>query len=374
MQYNTLFRVLRLGLRLVEAILTRRAPKRPAPPTRADKVVARVAPLAEKVLDRVAPETAPTAPAGVRRRRRSSSFLFARAAFFGALAASAAAYVVVRQRRRVRDRHRLLNAPFPEELLEVLAAPGGGSRLRASPSGEGLIDPETGRLYPVLDGIPDFGESPASGEEHLAALPASEGGDGLRLMELLDPLKMRVLGANDAGNAALAGAVAAAAGKGWALSAPCGLGGYEIEMARANPQMRLLCLDARWETLLETRRRALEMGMANLYFVRGDLRRLPLQDASIAAVWSAHGFHFYPKPGQAMTQLARAAKPGAWVAGVSLVAGGPPLLDALLRLRAQRVPGWRDEMTHFTLLVGAGLRDLRAVRDGAFVRFTAVRA
>jgi hypothetical protein len=30
-------------------------------------------------------------------------------------------------------------------------------------------------------------------------------------------------------------------------------------------------------------------------------------------------------------------------------------------------------MTHFTLLAAAGLIDLRAFRDGAYVRFTCVR-
>ncbi len=74
-----------------------------------------------------------------------------------------------------------------------------------------------------------------------------------------------------------------------------------------------------------------------------------------------------------MTQIARVAQPGARVAGVSLVGNGPRRSEALARLAARNLPGRRDVMTHFTLLAAAGLRDLHAFRDGAFVRFTAVR-
>ncbi len=374
MNYETLLQILRLALRVAEVFLGRRAARReaPPPPTRTDKVVARVAPLAGKVLDRVAPETATPAPTRPRRKRRSPSFALAQAALFGAVAVGGAAYVVARQQRRVRARYHLVRAPFPEELLDVLTAPGGGSRLAFAD--EGLRDPETGILYPIIDGIPDFLSSPISG-------PAGRGtgglspkdGDWLRLRELVDPVKPWMLGLNRAGNAAFAGAVAEAAGARWALSVPCGQGDYEIEMARANPRLRLLCLSEHWDDLLETRRRALDLAMANLYCVRGDPNLLPVQDAALGAVWTANGFHLYPEPERVMTQIARAARPGARVAGVSLVADGPRQSEALLRFAARNLPGRRDVMTHFTLLAAAGLVDLRAFRDGVFVRFTAVR-
>ena len=377
MNYETLLQILRLALRVAEVFLGRRAAKResPPPPTRADKVVARVAPLAGKVLDRVAPETATPASTRPRRKRRSASFALAQAALFGAVAAGGAAYVVARQQRRVRARYRLVRAPFPEELLDVLAAPGGGSRLACTD--EGLRDPETGILYPIIDGIPDFLSSPISnpagrGAGSLQSF-SPEAGDWLRLRELVDPVEPWMLGFNHAGNAALAGAVADAAGARWALSVPCGRGDYEIEMARANPRLRLLCLGERWDDLLETRRRALDLAMANLYCVRGDPNLLPVQDAGVGAVWSANGFHLYPEPERVMTQIARAVQPGARVAGVSLVSDGPRPSEALLRFAARGLPGRRDVMTHFTLLAAAGLIDLRAFRDGAYVRFTAIR-
>ena len=362
MKSQTLLRLLHLAFRVIEIILTRRAPEVETT-TRVDQVVARVAPLAEKVLDRVEPEASSLRHPARRRRRRSLSFLLARSAFFGALAAGGAAYVVLKQQRLIRDRYRLLSASFPEELLEVLAAPGGGGRLLYS---EGtLTDPETGHSYPVRDGIPDFGVGGMPAPNY----PSLQ--DYRWLRELAAPLGVHLLGINSTGNAALAGAVAAR--NGWVLSVPCERGDYEVEMARANPQVRILCVDDRWEMLLETRRKAWKAGLSNLYFIRGEPVLLPLQEASLEALWTANGFHRYREPERLMTQLARVAKPGALVAGVSLVSGGRPDPAGLSKLAASYLPGQRSITTHLALLTASGLRDVHAFRDGGFVRFSATR-
>lgn len=365
MNPQNLLWLLRVALRLFENFLSRRPPtERPA--TRADKVVERVAPLAEKVLARVAPDTRPTevqesTPAP--RARGSSALILTQAAVLSAVVSGVAAYVVLQQQRRLKERYRFLQADFPEALLEVLTAPGGGGRLVFS--GSSLIDPDTGAVYPVMDGIPDFG---APGEEAIASAPplTLDNLEGLR--ELLGPARLRVMGENRTGNAALAGAVALAANTGWALSAPCGMGEYEIEMARANPNAHFLCVSSRWDTLLETRRLARRADLANIYFVRGDVTLLPVRGASIEAIWNANGAHLTPAPERALTQLARVAKPNALVAGATLVAGGPPPFDRLIAL-----PGQPDRATHLTLLAASGLRDVRSFRDGAFVRWMGVR-
>jgi len=362
MKSQSLLQILHVAFRVIEIILTRRASE-PGTPTRVDQVVARVAPLAERVLDRVEPETLPVRRETRRRRRRTFSFMLARSIFFGALAAGGTAYVVVRQQRIIRERHRLLSPPFPEELLEVLAAPGGGSPLIYSD--EGLTDSETGHSYPLHDGIPDFGLGGVTAPNY----PSLKDYHWLRELSL--PLGARLLGFNPTGNAALAGAVAAR--NGWVLSVPCEGGDYEIEMARTNPQARILCVDDRWEMLLETRRKAWAAGLSNLYFVRGEAALLPLQDASIEAIWTANGFHRTSEPERLMTQLARVAKPGALVAGVSLVNDGRRDLELLSKLTASYWPGQRNVTTHLALLTASGLRDLRAFRDGGFVRFSAVR-
>jgi SAM-dependent methyltransferase len=220
-------------------------------------------------------------------------------------------------------------------------------------------------VYALIDGIPDFLAQPTTSLE----LEAEDSW----LVDLARPTLMRVLGRNSPGNAAFASAIAGAAEAGWALSVPAGRGTYELEMARANPRARVLCVSNTWDTLLEVRRRATEAGLKNLYFARGLPRLLPVRDASVAGVWTAGGLDRSPEPERELTQMLRAARPGALVAGVSLVRGGPAHLDLLLRLGARRLRGTRGLSTHLALLQAAGLRDVRLFRDGAFVRFTGVR-
>jgi len=143
------------------------------------------------------------------------------------------------------------------------------------------------------------------------------------LQDLVRPLALMAMGRNRAGDAALAAAISGAAGSGWALSVPSGRGTYEIEMARANPRAHILCLSNNWDVLLEARRRATEAGLANLYFIRGIPRLLPVRDSAIGGIWSGTGLHRYPRAERELTQMVRVAKAGAPVAGTSLVRGGP---------------------------------------------------
>jgi hypothetical protein len=129
-----------------------------------------------------------------------------------------------------------------------------------------------------------------------------------------------------------------------------------------------------WDVLLEARRRAGLEGLTNLYFARGIPRLLPVQDRSMAGVWISGGLHRYPRPERELTQFVRAAKQGAPIAGVSLVFGGPPVRDTLLRLSAPYLPGLRQLGAHTALLQAVGLTGLRLARDGAFVRFSGVKA
>jgi ubiquinone/menaquinone biosynthesis C-methylase UbiE len=188
------------------------------------------------------------------------------------------------------------------------------------------------------------------------------------------PVVLLALGRNSAGNAALAATVAGAAGEGWMLSVPSGRGSYEIEMARANPRAHVLCLSNNWDVLLEVRRGAQAAGLSNLYFVRGVASLLPVRDRVISGVWSGTGLHRFLRPERELTQMVRVTRPGATVAGLSLVRGGPVLYDAALQLGRAYLPGLRGLTDYTALLEGAGLKNVRLFRDGAFVRFTAARA
>ena len=366
MKLETILDVVGLALRAAEAVAGRLAPgDHDKPDDRVDKIVRRAVPVAEKVLDRVAP----SANGRVRRRadrkkRRRSSLGLAVSTLAGAAAAGAVAYLVVRQQQRVNERYRPTHAPFRPELLNVLAPPGGVGRLDLG--GQTLVDRKTGAEYALLDGIPDF----------IAPLAATaeQADEDSWVQDIVRPIGMRVMGRNHAGNAASAGEVAVAAGEGWVLSAPAGRGTYELEMARANPKLRVLCVSNNWDVLLEARRRGNVEGLTNLYFARGTPRLLPVQDNVMAGVWISGGLHRYPRPERELTQFMRAGKAGAAVAGVSLVFGGPPIRDQLLRLSAPYLPGLRDLDAHLALLNAVGLADLRLARDGAFVRFSGVKA
>jgi SAM-dependent methyltransferase/uncharacterized protein YbaR (Trm112 family) len=361
MKTETMLDVVGLGLRAVDAALQRRRPTSPGPDTRADRIVRRVVlPVAEKALGRVAPAS----PRSLARRRRGLRLGLVASSLAGALAAGAAAYVVVKQQQRVRERYKPLHAPFPPKLLEVLAAPGGAGRLEAA--SDTLTDRQSGAVYAIIDGIPDF-IAPASPTEPLTA-------EFTWMQDLVRPMVLLALGRNSAGNAALAATVAGAAGEGWMLSVPSGRGSYEIEMARANPRVHVLCLSNNWDVLLEVRRGAQAAALDNLYYVRGVASLLPVRDRVISGVWSGTGLHRFLRPERELTQMVRVTKPGASLAGLSLVRGGPAVYDAALRLGAAYLPGLRGLTDYTALLEGAGLKNVRLFRDGAFVRFTATRA
>jgi SAM-dependent methyltransferase len=122
------------------------------------------------------------------------------------------------------------------------------------------------------------------------------------------------------------------------------------------------------------RRQAHAAGLTNLYFVRGVARLLPLHDDVFGGIWSGTGLHRFREPERELTQMVRVARPGAPVAGLSLVQGGPLFYDTALRLALAYLPGLRGLPAYMALLEAVGLHDVRLFRDGAFVRFTALRA
>src|SRR5688572_23281564 len=277
MRTESLLQVLNLGLRAAETVLSRARPAQPSPLSRVDKVVARVVPAAQNALERLAPEAVNPAKKK-KKRRRATVLTLATTSVLAAAAAGATTYVITRHQQKVRARYLPLRPAFPVALLEVLSAPGGGGRLAYD--GSHLTDPHSGAVYTLIDGIPDFIAPASSASDQVAD-------DANLLVDLIRPQAMRLLGRNSVGNAAFASAVAAGAGTGWAISVPSGRGTYELEMARANPRVRILCLSNDWDTLLEVRRRAVAAGLSNMYYAHGLPRLLPLQDGSVAGVWTA---------------------------------------------------------------------------------------
>src|SRR5258706_11951623 len=100
MKTETLFDIASLGLRAAEAALRRRRPAvSSGPDTRADRLVRRALPVAEKALARVVPLRAPVAKKEPPARRRSRAG-FASTAILGAAVAGAAPPNVVKKEQR----------------------------------------------------------------------------------------------------------------------------------------------------------------------------------------------------------------------------------------------------------------------------------
>jgi hypothetical protein len=295
MKTEALLQVLGLGLRAAETVLSRSRPVGAAVASRADKVVERVVPAATKALKRLAP---------AKKRRRAPAFRLATSAVLAATVAGVTTYVITKNRQQVRERYRPVRPAFPVPLLEVLSAPGGGGRLDYD--GSYLVDRHTGAIYTLIDGIPDFIAPASSAVDQVSS-------DASWLVDLVRPQAMRLLGRNSVGNAAFASAVAAGAAGSWVISVPSGRGTYELEMARANPRARILCIRNDWDTLLEVRRRALAAGLGNLYYAHGLPRLLPVQDGAVAGVWTAGVLDRVARPERELTQMVRAFRDGAFV-------------------------------------------------------------
>lgn len=280
--------------------------------------------------------------------------------------AGAAAYAVVQHQRRAIQRSRPLHAPFPPELFEVLAPPGGHGRLRLE--GEQLVDIDRDIAYAVIDGIPDF-VGPVEVDAPRPLRPPIGPGPSWLLQAGLRT--------STAVSAASAGVVARAAQDAWCLCVPANPEGHALALARSEPTARVLCLDTSWDRLREVRLRALEARLANLYVVRGSPKYLPVLTDIFASAWSDYGFHLYEDVTVAMAEIVRAVSTGGLVAGVSWVYGGWPLADVVLRRLgkyAGLTPGARDVITHFQFLAGAGLRNLRGSRQGPAVQFVGTKA
>jgi ubiquinone/menaquinone biosynthesis C-methylase UbiE len=75
----------------------------------------------------------------------------------------------------------------------------------------------------------------------------------------------------------------------------------------------------------------------NLEFLKGDVRRLPFDDASVDIVWSAHSMHSYPDVPHCLAEFRRVLRPGGLLAVLdsdnvhSVMLSWPPDLELTVR-------------------------------------------
>lgn len=85
------------------------------------------------------------------------------------------------------------------------------------------------------------------------------------------------------------------------------------------------------EMLEPARHLAAESGLTNLSFRLGDVEALPFADASFDVVCSRYSAHHYPRPVQALAEIAHVLRPGGRFILVDVVAPPEPALDTFLQ-------------------------------------------
>jgi ubiquinone/menaquinone biosynthesis C-methylase UbiE len=123
------------------------------------------------------------------------------------------------------------------------------------------------------------------------------------------------------------------------LDAGCGSGSMAREIAKAFPDTTVVGVDLRDKYLEYARQRAQAVGLDNLIFEPGDVRRLPFADSSFDIVWTKYLLQWVADPIQAMHEFTRVLKPGGLLVSANFDGFGvthePP--DPALQLMAEFV-------------------------------------
>ena len=89
-------------------------------------------------------------------------------------------------------------------------------------------------------------------------------------------------------------------------------------------------------------------GGRNIEFVKGDVRKLPNENASVDVIWSAHSMHSYPNIQQCLREFHRVLRPGGLLAILesdnvhSVMLSWPPDLELAVRQAEHRQIGDED--------------------------------
>jgi ubiquinone/menaquinone biosynthesis C-methylase UbiE len=99
------------------------------------------------------------------------------------------------------------------------------------------------------------------------------------------------------------------------LDVCCGMGGSALPAAeRVGPRGQVVAVDLAQNLLDKGARRAVERGLTNIEFRRGDLERLPFADRRFDAVICVFGIFFVPDLEGAVRGLWRLVRPGGYLA------------------------------------------------------------
>jgi ubiquinone/menaquinone biosynthesis C-methylase UbiE len=133
-----------------------------------------------------------------------------------------------------------------------------------------------------------------------------------------------------AGGPDLAALVAAAQAHGGTAALDLGSGAGHTALALAPHMASITAVDLSAQMLAQGRQLAVERGLHNITFVRGDVEQLDLPDAAFDVVASRYSAHHYPHPALALREAARVLRPGGLFLLVDVVADEAPAADTFL--------------------------------------------
>jgi SAM-dependent methyltransferase len=159
------------------------------------------------------------------------------------------------------------------------------------------------------------------------------------------------------------------------LDVPCGGG---VAFRGLNPQASIRYVAADVSPLMLDRAivAAARRGLHDIEFVLTSVSAMPFEDASFDVCLCYNGLHCFADPPAAVAEMLRVLRPGGQLRGTVVVSGGGGLSAAAIRFFQRTdqfgvVPS-ADEARAW--LTGAGLRDVRLDRRGAWASFTGCRA
>lgn len=95
------------------------------------------------------------------------------------------------------------------------------------------------------------------------------------------------------------------------LDIPCGTGLLSSQLYLTKPDSIFFAADHSMDMLIEAKKRCKQADIRNVVFVRADVLKLPFQTDSFDACFSLNGFHVFPHPDKAASEIASVMKKNA---------------------------------------------------------------